>query len=118
MNQEIKISRSDLIVKCDQYLNGEIEEKDFENYAWNLKTEEHFNLEDDVISDIIYQWDSPEINFPITKQNIRLNFDYDEIIYKDLNQNSQLEKAPKGGSGGGESCAHPVNFPKNVTCYY
>jgi hypothetical protein len=60
LNQEIKITRSDLISKCDQYLNGEIQEKDFENYAWDL------------ISDIIYQWDSPEINLPITNQNIRL----------------------------------------------
>ena len=41
MNQEIKISRSDLIAKCDQYLNGKIQEKDFEDYAWNLITEEH-----------------------------------------------------------------------------
>ena len=72
MNQEIKILRSDLVAKCDQYLNGEIKEKDFEDYAWNLITEEHFDWNDDVISDIIYQWDSPEINFPITKTNIRL----------------------------------------------
>ena len=72
MKQEIKISRSDLIAKCDRYLNGEIQESDFENYAWNLITVEHFDWDDDVISDIIYQWDSPEINFPITKTNIRL----------------------------------------------
>lgn len=72
MNQEIKILRSDLIAKCDQYLNDQIKEKDFEDYAWNLITEKHFDWDDDVISDIIYQWDSPEINFPITKTNIKL----------------------------------------------
>ena len=72
MNQEIKILRSDLIAKCDQYLNGEIQEKGFEDYAWNLITEEHFVWEDEVISDIIYQWDGPEHNFPITKKNIQL----------------------------------------------
>jgi hypothetical protein len=88
LNQEIKISRSDLIAKCDQYLNGEIQEKDFENYAWNLITEEHIDWDDDVISDIIYQWDSPEINFPITKQNIRLwkhQLETDEDLLADYN---------------------------------
>ncbi len=88
MNQEIKISRSDLIAKCNQYLNGEIKEKDFENYAWNLITKEHIDWDDDVISDIIYQWDSPEINFPITKQNIRLwkhQLETDEDLLADYN---------------------------------
>ena len=72
MNQEIKISRSDLIAKCDQYLNGEIVEKDFEGYAWELIAEEHFDWDDEIISEIIYQWDSPEMSFPITKKNISL----------------------------------------------
>jgi hypothetical protein len=54
LNQEIKISRSNLIEKCDQYLNGEIQEKDFEDYAWNLITDEHFDWNDDVFSILIY----------------------------------------------------------------
>ena len=88
MNEETKIFRSDLITKCDKYLNGEIKEKDFEDYAWNLITEEHFDWDDDVISDIIYQWDSPEINFPITKTNIRLwknQLETDENLLADYN---------------------------------
>ena len=67
---------------------GEIGEKDFENYAWNLITEEHFAWEDDVVDDIIYQWDSPEINFPITKRNIRLwkhPLETDENLLADYN---------------------------------
>ena len=82
------MSRSDLIAKCDQCLNGKIQEKDFEDYAWNLITEEHFDWDDDVISDIIYQWDSPEINFPITKQNIGLwkhQLETDEDLLADYN---------------------------------
>lgn len=62
----------DLIVKCNQYLEGSIKEKDFENYTWNLISKELFDWEDDVISDIVCQWNSPEINFPITTQNIKL----------------------------------------------
>lgn len=33
LNQEIKISRSDLIEKCNQYLDGQVERSDIENYA-------------------------------------------------------------------------------------
>jgi hypothetical protein len=88
LNQEVKISRSDLIVKCDLYLKGEIQEKDFEDYAWNLITEEHLYWDDVLISDIIYQWDSPETNFPITKTNIRLwkhQLETDENLLADYN---------------------------------
>ena len=88
MKQETKISRSDLIAKCDQYLNREIQEKDFEDYACNLITEEHFDWDDDVISDIIYQWDSPELNFPINKKNIQLYkhlLETDEDLLKEYN---------------------------------
>ena len=96
MNQEIKISRSDLIAKCDQYLKGEIEEMDFENYARNLITEENIDCEDDVISDVIYQWDSPEMNFPITKQNVRLwkhQLETDEDLLADYNLwNAHIER--------------------------
>ncbi|GEM_PF-703564 len=88
MNQKIEILRSDLIAKCDQFLNGKIDEEEFENYAGNLITKEHFGWEDDVIDDIIYQWDSPEINFPITKTNIRLwkhQLETDENLLADYN---------------------------------
>jgi hypothetical protein len=88
LQQEINISRLDLIAKCDQYLSGEIHETDFENYARILITDEHFDWDDDVISDIIYQWESPEINFPITIQNIRLwkhQLETDEDLLADYN---------------------------------
>ncbi|MET2985487.1 immunity protein Imm33 domain-containing protein [Aureibaculum conchae] len=88
MNKKIKISRSDLIAKCDQYLNGEIVENDFENYAWELITEDYFDWDDEIISDIVYQWDSPELNFPITKKNIQLwkhQLETGEDLLKDYN---------------------------------
>ncbi|WP_308994005.1 hypothetical protein QLS71_015335 [Mariniflexile litorale] len=74
MNQEIKISRSDIIAKCDQYLNGEIGKSDLQNYALNLIVDENdiYDWSDEIVSDIIFQWDSPEISFPINKKNIEL----------------------------------------------
>jgi len=119
LNQEIKISRSDLIAKCDQYLNGEIEERDFENYAWNLITEENIDWDDDVISDIIYQWDSPEINFPITKQNVRLwkhQLETDGDLLADYNLwNAHIERQ-KAICEKYESKWNPINKKLIIGC--
>jgi hypothetical protein len=99
LNKEFKISRSDLIAKCDQYLNGEIQERDFENYASNLITGEYFVWDDEVIADIIYQWDSPDINFPITNRNIRLwkhQLETDEDLLADYNLwNAHIDRQKK-----------------------
>lgn len=57
---------------CEQFLKGELQEKDFEDYAWKLITGDIYEWDDEVISDIIYQWDSQEMNFPITKTNCKL----------------------------------------------
>jgi len=72
LNQEIKISRSNLVAKCDQFLNGELKKSDLENYASDLIGQDFFDWDDEIIADIIFQWDSPEINFPINKKNIEL----------------------------------------------
>ena len=73
MSRITKISRNDLIKKCDEFLNGKINAESFEIYASKIITEENTEWEnDDVIEDIINQWDSPELNFSITIKNIEL----------------------------------------------
>lgn len=72
MNKDIKISRKDLIKKCDDFLSGKINEECFETFASSLIVDDNIIWDDDVISDIIFQWDTPEIHFPITKTNVRL----------------------------------------------
>ncbi|SDI66210.1 immunity protein Imm33 domain-containing protein [Winogradskyella thalassocola] len=90
MKQEIKILRSDLVAKCDQYLNGEIGKSDLENYASKLMIGECdiYEWDDDIISDIIFQWESQEINFPINKRNIELwkhQLETEENLLSDFN---------------------------------
>jgi hypothetical protein len=74
LKQEIKISREDLIAKCDQYLNNEIQKLDLINYASDLIMGEcdSYEWDDDIISEIIFQWDNEIINYPINETNIRL----------------------------------------------
>lgn len=91
MNQEIKISRSDLIAKCDQYLNNEIQKLDLMNYASNLIMGECdiYEWDDNLISDIVFQWDNQTINYPINLTNVRLwkhQLETDEDLLADFNQ--------------------------------
>ena len=72
MNTETKISRTNLIAKCDEFLADKIDKTELENYAWNLITDDNFEWDDDIISDIIFQWDNESINYPINKINVGL----------------------------------------------
>ena len=72
MNTEIKILRTDLIAKCDEFLIGKINKTELESYAWNLITDDNIEWNDNVISGIISQWDNGSINYPINKLNVEL----------------------------------------------
>ena len=72
MNTEIKILRTDLIAKCDEFLIGKINKTELESYAWNIITDDNIEWNDDIISDIISQWDNESINYPINKINVEL----------------------------------------------
>ena len=72
MSNQTTIHRSDLIAKGEQFLNREITALGLEVYAGELMSQDHFDWDDAVISDIVFQWDNPDINFPITRRNIEL----------------------------------------------
>ena len=72
MNMISEISRKGLIKICDEFISGKIGEEIFETYASKLIANENITWEDEVITDIIYQWDSPYLNFPITITNVQL----------------------------------------------
>ena len=49
MNTEIKILRTDLIAKCDEFLIGKINKTELESYAWNLITDDNIEWNDDCL---------------------------------------------------------------------
>ncbi len=114
MNQEIKISRSDLIAKCDQFLNGQLNKVDLENYASELMMGECdiYEWDDDVISDVIFQWDNQTINFPINQINIRLwkhQLKTDENLLADYNDWNVHIDRQKGICKKYQSKWNPIN---------
>lgn len=69
----IEIKRGDIIAKCDEFLSGKISEMEIVEYAQKLITEEDkYEWEDEIISDIVYDWDMGELNYPINSTNVKL----------------------------------------------
>jgi hypothetical protein len=67
----MQITRQDLIQICHKYLCGEIGNQEVKDYAWTYITSEE-ELNDDLIGDILFEWDNEEMNFPINKLNMQL----------------------------------------------
>ena len=69
----MKITRQILIDYCDKYLNDLIDKKSIQDFAWEAITSDDFeSVDDDVISETIFDWDNEDINFEINKTNIQL----------------------------------------------
>ena len=68
----MKVSSEDLIKICDKYLAEEISDEEIINFAGNAMFSDDIEFENERVSDIIFQWDNPYINFEINKLNINL----------------------------------------------
>ena len=67
------ITRQILIDFCDKFLDGKIDKKSIQDFAWEAITSDDFELvDDDIILDTIFEWDNEDINFEINKTNIQL----------------------------------------------
>lgn len=90
------ITRQHLIDLCDQFLSNEIGKKEIEDFAWQAITSDEMDWDDDLISDILFEWDNEEINFEINHHNMellkkRLKTDVDELLEHNY-WNAHIEK--------------------------
>jgi hypothetical protein len=95
----MKITRQNLIDLCDKFLNDKIDKAFIQDFAWNTITHDEFELlDDEIISDTIFEWDNEDINFEINKTNIqlwkkRLLTGQDELInYNSWNSHIKRQK--------------------------
>jgi hypothetical protein len=69
----MKVTRQILIDFCNKFLNDEIYKKDIQDFAWEAITSDEFDfVEDEIISETVFEWDNEDINFEINKTNIIL----------------------------------------------
>jgi hypothetical protein len=93
------VTRQHLVDLCDEFLESKIDKIFIQDFAWETITSDDFGLiEDEVISDIIFEWDNEGVNFEINKINIqlwknRLLTDRDELLsYNSWNSHIERQK--------------------------
>ena len=76
MKKKTNIFREDLIRKCDDFLAGKINAEGLQLFASKLLVNENFDQTDEILDNIIYQWEMEEMSFPINEVNIKLWKEY------------------------------------------
>lgn len=68
----MQVTRQYLIEICNKFLQGEIDRLEVEDFAWTFITSDDDKWDNDIIADILFEWDNEQINFPINKVNMQL----------------------------------------------
>jgi len=92
---EFQVLINNLILLCDNVINGELKLIDLNTIAFALITSEHFTWDSDSefgnrIETVIYDWDNSEIGFDLTIDNVKLwkeylltgNYKFDKELLK------------------------------------
>ncbi len=94
------ITKEILLDYCDKFLSDKIDKKIIQDFAWEAITSDDFEfVDDEIISDIIFEWDNEDINFEINKINIqlwknRLLTGQDDLVaYNSWNSHIESQKA-------------------------
>lgn len=90
---EFTIKREHLIRLCNEALNGNLTFEDLNTIAYALFTTEylHRDEEDQIMEDVLFAWDNPEIGFPLTFENMKkwktfLETSVDTFDFRELKQ--------------------------------
>lgn len=75
MQEEFVVTRDHLLQLCDEVLEGWLAPEDLEPIAFCLITSDQFQFEDTTpfnerVLNTLYDWDSPEINYLLTRHTV------------------------------------------------
>jgi hypothetical protein len=74
MDSEFEVSRANLIAVCDAFLAGSLKAVDLEFIGYALACSSKFTWDgdlDNTLASVIYDWASPEINYPLNVENVQ-----------------------------------------------
>ena len=76
-NGEYPVTRQHLIKLCNDTLRGPLTMIDLNTVAFALISSDYFHWDDttkdgEIVADTLFDWDNPEINFPLTTDNLQL----------------------------------------------
>ena len=70
---EFQVTRGHMLLLCNEALNGKLAVEDLNTIAFAVFTSEFFihDEDDEIVSRVLFEWDNPEIGFPLTLDNLR-----------------------------------------------
>jgi hypothetical protein len=71
MQGNFSVTREMLISLCDAALSGHLPPADLAAIGFALKASHAFEWDDDLMSEVISDWSCPEINYPLTQENVQ-----------------------------------------------
>ena len=76
MDSEFRVEPAHLVKLCDAALSGKLNVEHLELIGYCLAVSDHFFWEEDsksgeLVAETAYDWSSPEINYPLTLENIK-----------------------------------------------
>src|SRR5688572_19826352 len=71
-SSEFQISRDHIIRLCKESLSGNLPFESINTIAFAIITSDFFILgdEDEIMKEVVYDWDNPDIGYPLTKSNM------------------------------------------------
>jgi len=71
MEREFSVTREMLVSLCDAVLSGQLPAQELSAIGFALASSETFAWDtEDVVDDVIHYWSCPEINYPLTLENV------------------------------------------------
>jgi hypothetical protein len=74
MDSAFEVSRANLLAVCSAFLTGSLKARDLEFIGYALACSDRFTWDgdqDNTLASIIYDWAAPEINYPLSVENIQ-----------------------------------------------
>jgi hypothetical protein len=73
MEEEFQLLRKHLIRLCDAALSKTLLPESLSTVAFALVASDTFAWEDDVISEVVYDWSCPEVNYLLTSETLEMH---------------------------------------------
>jgi hypothetical protein len=73
MPESFLLARQHVMMLCDAALSKTLTSEDLTTVAFALMASDHFEWEDEILSEVLSDWSCPEVNFPLDESTLRMH---------------------------------------------
>ncbi len=73
MEQSFPLKREHILRLCEAGITGTISPSSLTTIAFALLASDRFEWDDEIISEVLYDWSAPEINYPLNRETLTMN---------------------------------------------